>query len=120
MDHRSAAPFDQAQTPEDIHWLRESIQSSRTSDLPAELDSSMDAFFIFRCVREEDRIVDFEFLFLNESAEEMISRGKQQVVGKCLREVIPTHRLSGILDLYKQVMKTGRSLVDEFAVNVPG
>ncbi|HEY0759943.1 MAG TPA: histidine kinase dimerization/phosphoacceptor domain -containing protein, partial [Acidisarcina sp.] len=47
-------------------------------------------------------------------------RGKQQVVGKCLREVIPTHRLSGILDLYKQVMKTGRSLVDEFAVNVPG
>jgi signal transduction histidine kinase len=80
-------------------------------------EGSLDAFFIFRSIRNEmGQITDFEFIDLNTRAEKLIAMPKEKVIGRGLCELIPINRTGGIFDKYVRVVETGETLDEEFCV----
>ena len=80
-------------------------------------ESSMDAFFICRAVRDaEGCIEDFIFTYLNPSVENLISIPLDILLGGRMCEFMPVHRASGLFDMYCRVVDTGDPLAVEFAV----
>lgn len=79
--------------------------------------ANLDAFFIFRSVRDEKgQITDFEFVDLNKSAENMIRTSKEKMIGQKLCEVTPINRTAGFFDKYVHVVETGETLDEEFPI----
>ena len=86
----------------------------------AAVEGSLDAFFIFQSVRDEGgQIVDFTFVELNSNAEKMISRRKEEVIGKRLCELIPINRTDGFFEKYVRVVETQEVLEEEFPLSSP-
>lgn len=86
----------------------------------ATLEGSLDAFFIFQSVRDEEgQIVDFAFVELNSNGEKMISRRKEEVIGKRLCELIPINRTEGFFEKYLRVVETQEVLEEEFPISSP-
>ena len=82
-------------------------------------EGSLDAFFIFRSVRDEkEQITDFEFVDLNSSAENMIGMPRKKVIGQRLCELIPINRTGGFFEKYVRVVETGETLDEEFPIAV--
>ena len=80
-------------------------------------EGSLDAFCIFRSVRNEmGQIIDFEFVDLNARAEKLIAMPKEKVIGQRLCELIPINRTGGFFDKYVRVVETGETLDEEFSV----
>jgi signal transduction histidine kinase len=80
-------------------------------------EGSLDAFFIFRSIRNEmGKITDFEFVDLNARAEKLIAMPKEKVIGQKLCELIPINRTGGFFDKYVRVVETGETLDEEFCV----
>ena len=82
-------------------------------------EGSLDAFFLFRSVRDEKRqITDFEFVDLNKSAEKMLGMSRKKVIGEKLCELIPINRTGGFFEKYVRVVETGETLDEEFSIAV--
>lgn len=80
-------------------------------------EGALDAFFIFRSLRNQTgAIIDFEFLYLNSSGEKLIGLNREQVIGKMLCELIPINRIGGFFEKYVQVVETGKTLEEEFPI----
>ncbi|MEC4983926.1 MAG: response regulator [Oscillatoria sp. PMC 1068.18] len=91
------------------HQLQES-----QSLLASVLDSSLDGVAAFAAIRDSaGKISDFRWLLLNPTAEKIIGRKKQQLVGKKLLESLPGHQRTGLLELYISVVETGESQEEE-------
>jgi PAS domain S-box-containing protein len=88
---------------------RERAKSERRFQASIEIVSS--AFGILTAVREEGRIVDFEYAYLNEAASRSLGQPAAQIVGKRLCELLPEIRTTDLFELYQRVVETGESLV---------
>jgi PAS domain S-box-containing protein len=86
----------------------------------AAVEGSLDAFFIFQSVRDEaGEIVDFAFVELNSNGEKLISRRKEEVIGKRLCELIPLNRADDFFEKYVRVVETQEVLEEEFPISSP-
>jgi signal transduction histidine kinase len=83
----------------------------------AAAEGSLDAFFIFKSLRDRKKqITDFEFVDLNSSGENMIRMPRKKAIGQRLCELIPINRTGGFFEKYVRVVETGERLDEEFPI----
>ena len=81
-------------------------------------ENSMDALYICDTVRgATGEIEDFVFTYLNSNVEKMASLSRSAMLGRKMCEVLSVNRTSCLFDLYKQVVLTGKPLVEEFPID---
>lgn len=111
-----------------IAALRDEAEQKRTQaalitaedHFRAVAEASLDALFILKSVRgKHEEILDFEFIDLNPSAEQMLSMARGEVIGQKLCELIPASRTVGFFDRYVAVVNTGTPLDEEFSIDIP-
>jgi diguanylate cyclase (GGDEF)-like protein len=75
------------------------------------LDSLLDPHVVLRAVRDDrDRITDFVFVEANDAACRYNRLSREQLLGRRIMELLPSHGATGLLDMYRRVIETGRSL----------
>src|SRR5947208_2130303 len=85
------------------------------------LDAIDEAFFRMGAVRERTgRIVDFDYQYCNRTALTLLERRREDVVGRRLLELFPSHATNGLFDAYVRVVETGEPLRYEFAFDEGG
>ncbi|WP_052672272.1 diguanylate cyclase domain-containing protein [Aliterella atlantica] len=73
------------------------------------LNSSIDGVMAFKSVRDErGKIIDFEWLLINSTAEAITRRDRHSLIGKRLLAEMPGNRHEGLFDLYVQVVETNQ------------
>jgi diguanylate cyclase (GGDEF)-like protein len=82
----------------------------------AVLDSLLDPHILLRAVRDgHGRIIDFIFAEANEAACAYNRLPREKYIGRRLLELLPAHSASGLFDLYRRAIETGRPLaLDDF------
>ncbi len=102
-------------------WKEEAFQHQET--LRKVLDASVDGVQYFRARRDNSgTILDFEYVFQNRVASDIIGLSESEVLGRGLLEVLPGHRdvipeyKKSLFELYTEVVETGnaRSLLFHF------
>lgn len=80
------------------------------------IESMLDPFVLFMAIRDDaGRIVDFEYTFANDAACRENRVQSQQLVGRRLLDLLPSHAESGLFEAYVDVVETGEPLVmDDF------
>jgi diguanylate cyclase (GGDEF)-like protein len=74
----------------------------------AAAESSLDDFYIFDGVPDASgRIVDFRFRYINPNAERRLNTRRETLLGKILTEVRPFMITSGLIEHYREVVRTG-------------
>jgi len=91
--------------------LRESEQRFRSI-----VDSSPDAFFMVRAIREQRRIVNFVFEYINSHGAELITSPADKALGKKLTDVFPGERPKEFISKYAAVIESGTSLSEDYHV----
>lgn len=84
--------------------------------LRAMMDSLIDPHVILRAVRDPSgRITDFVFTDANDAACRYNRMSRRQLLGRHLMELLPAHAATGLLDMYRRVIDSGRPLdLDDF------
>ncbi|MFB2917389.1 ATP-binding protein [Aerosakkonema funiforme] len=84
--------------------LRQSEERFRISQ-----ELSLDAFTLLRSIRNEaGTIVDFEWIYVNPKAAEILKRSASQLTGQRLLEVLPGNKMnSELFERYVRVVETG-------------
>ncbi|WP_221312790.1 GGDEF domain-containing protein [Granulicella aggregans] len=81
-------------------------------------ENNLDDFYIFEGIFDAaGEIVDFRFGFINLAAERRLRTPREQFLGKVLSEVRPYAVSSGVLERYKEVVRTGVPYVDEIFID---
>src|SRR3954453_1689821 len=89
--------------------------------LSAFLDAIDEAFFRMGAVRDATgRIVDFEYQYCNRTALALLGRRREDVLGRRLLELFPSHVTNGLFDSSARVVETGEPLRYEFAFDERG
>lgn len=74
----------------------------------AAAESSLDDFYIFDGVPDASgTIVDFRFSYINPNAERRLTVRRETLLGKILTEVRPFMISSGLIEKYREVVRTG-------------
>jgi diguanylate cyclase (GGDEF)-like protein len=74
----------------------------------ASAESSLDDFYIFDGVPDASgEIVDFRFSYINPNAERRLNTRRESLLGKILTEVRPFMITSGLIEKYREVVRTG-------------
>ncbi|MGB7890582.1 MAG: PAS domain S-box protein [Microcoleus sp.] len=81
---------------------------------------SLDGFNVFRSIRDESTIVDFEWEYVNPAAAKIQQHTPEELIGKRLLQVLPGHKDSSLFDRYVQVVETGIPLDTEIYYNREG
>ncbi|MEP6545232.1 PAS domain S-box protein [Microcoleus vaginatus GB1-A2] len=81
---------------------------------------SLDGFNVFRSIRDESTIVDFEWEYVNPAAAKMQHRTPEELTGKRLLQVLPGAKDNNLFDRYVQVVETGIPLDTEIYYNSEG
>jgi diguanylate cyclase (GGDEF)-like protein len=77
----------------------------------ATLDSLFDPHVLLRAVRDQrGRITDFVFTDANDAACRYNRLSRRQLLGRHLMELLPAHASTGLLDLYRRALESGRPL----------
>ncbi len=83
-------------------------------------EASLDALFILNSLRNENgKVVDFEFVHVNSQAEQLMEINRQELIGKCLCEVLPVYRSSGMFDKFARVPDDGQPVKGEVEMDCP-
>lgn len=107
----------------DITELKAAQADVQTSKdlLASVLSSSLDGIYAFEAVRDEaGALVDFEWILVNERAEELMGRSADALLGAHLLEQMPGARDSGLFDEYVRVVETGAPFEHESYFNYDG
>ncbi len=73
-------------------------------------DNSINGIMVFRAVRDaENRIVDFEWVMCNRKAGEITGMPAEELVGKCVLQVMPETLNDDLFAQYVQVIETGKT-----------
>ena len=84
----------------------------------AAAESSLDDFYIFDGIPDSSgKIVDFRFSYLNPNSERRLDRSREQLVGKVLTEVRPFMITSGLIEVYREVVRTGVPFTGEVFID---
>jgi PAS domain S-box-containing protein len=84
-------------------------------------DRSPDGMMIFRSMRDPTgHIVDFEWLYVNSSAGDIVGRRPEDLLGKRLLVEMPGNRAEGLFDIYVQVVERGEPHAHEFSYRHEG
>ncbi|MGA5304193.1 SpoIIE family protein phosphatase [Nucisporomicrobium flavum] len=78
------------------------------ADLLAMLDADQQGWVLARAVRDDDRIIDFEIVYLNEAGSRLSGYPRDELVGGRYRELWPETVHDGTLALYCEVVETRR------------
>ncbi|MEG4217841.1 PAS domain S-box protein [Microcoleus sp. Pol14C6] len=81
---------------------------------------SLDGFNVFRSIRDESTIVDFEWEYVNPAAAKIQQSTPEELIGKRLLQVLPGHKDNNLFDRYVEVIETGISLDTEIYYNSEG
>ena len=74
----------------------------------AAAESSLDDFYIFDGVPDSSgKIVDFRFAYINPNAERRLNSSRENLIGRVLTEVRPFMVSSGLIESYREVVRTG-------------
>lgn len=85
------------------------------------LDSADDGIILFAVSRDEQgKIDDFQYNFLNRSAERIIGKSKDEITGRKLLEVFPAHRESGLFDAYARAIDNHKVFRTEWFYEADG
>ncbi len=101
---------------EDITERKRAEEERRASDERFRIaqDMSPDGFTILRPIRNaQDRVIDFTWVYENESIARLNGTDPQKVVGQRLLELFPGHRGTKFLKAYIQVAESGKSITFE-------
>ena len=80
----------------------------------AAAESSLDDFYIFDGIPDATgRIVDFRFSYINPNAERRLNVPRETLLGKVLTEVRPFMVSSGLIEHYREVVRTGKPFITE-------
>src|SRR4051812_30294309 len=92
-----------------------------TEQLHASLEVLEEALFQMGAVRDDaGRILDFEYKYCNRAALSLLGRHREDVVGRRLLELFPSHATNGLFDAYVRVTETSEPLRYEFAFDENG
>jgi PAS domain S-box-containing protein len=91
--------------------LRESEERFRNV-----VETTPDAFYMLRALRNQKQIVDFLFEYINERGAELITVSAAECIGKKLSEVVPSERLALYVAKYAKVIESGKPMQDEYHV----
>lgn len=84
----------------------------------AAAESSLDDFYIFDGVLDTSgRTVDFRFSYINPNAERRLHVRREELVGKILTEVRPFMIASGLIEKYREVVRTGEPYTCEVFID---
>jgi PAS domain S-box-containing protein len=84
-------------------------------------EASPDGFAVFEAKRDAaGHIVDFTWTYVNEAAARISRRPRDELLGRCLLEVHPGTRDSGLFERFVQVIETGEPWVSEMAYRYEG
>jgi len=68
------------------------------------LDSSINSVIVLKTLKnDKEEVVDFEYVLLNKSAEQVLGISKESLIGKKITEHYPQCREAGLLDFYTEV-----------------
>jgi len=86
-----------------------------------ELEALDEAILRLGAVRDQaGRIADFRYEHCNRAALSALGRGPDEVLGRGLLELYPSHRTNGLFDTYAQVAETAYPLRREFEFDENG
>jgi len=89
--------------------------------LRSSLEALGEALFRMTAVRDEaGRVVDFTYEYCNRAALEVLGRRREDVLGRRLLELFPSHRTNGLFEAYARVTDTGEPLRYEFSFDEGG
>ncbi len=101
----------------DIRKDTATAQSEHARFLAA-AESTIDDFYIFEGVPDASgKIVDFRFSYINPNAERRLRTPRESLVGKILTEVRPFMIKSGLIEKYREVVRTGKPFTTEVFVD---
>ncbi|WP_305822683.1 bifunctional diguanylate cyclase/phosphodiesterase [Massilia brevitalea] len=84
-------------------------------------EGSLDAFCVFRTVRDARGLVhDFEIEATNSAAEKVFGLTSEQLRGRCLCELLPHYRDNGIFDDFVLVASSGQAREGEWLATARG
>ncbi|MDX1454255.1 MAG: EAL domain-containing protein [Gammaproteobacteria bacterium] len=85
------------------------------------LEGALDGTYILAPITDDEgTITDFRFVYINQAGYNLLSLGKEELIGKGLCETIPMNRTEGHFEMYKKVFETGEPSQLEFqADNAP-
>jgi len=84
----------------------------------ASVESSLDDFYIFDGIPDASgQIVDFRFAYINPNAERRLNVKRESLLGKVLTEVRPYMISSGLIEKYREVVRTGVPLACEVFID---
>jgi len=97
------------------------LLADKEQDPPSSIEDLDESFFQMKAVRNaRGRIVDFEYQYCNAAALAVLGRRREEVVGRHLLELFPSHDTDGLFDAYVQVTETGEGLRYEFSFDDGG
>jgi diguanylate cyclase (GGDEF)-like protein len=99
--------------------MRLSTRSSPRADRFRDAaENTVDDFYLFEGVPDDTgQIVDFLFAYINPAAERRLRTPRDQFLGRLLSEVRPYATSSGVLERYKEVVRTGIPYIDEIFID---
>lgn len=85
------------------------------------LDHSLDGIMAFASIRnEQGEIIDFKWILANFISSQTLGRGRENLIGSNLLDVVPDANNMGLFEIYKQVVVTGVSRQFERDFNLRG
>jgi len=103
------------------NFAAETTAADAEEQLGAFLEAIDEACFRMGAVRDAaGRIADFEYQYCNRTALTLLDRRREEVIGRRLLDLFPSHRTNGLFDAYAQVVESGESLRYEFAFDEGG
>lgn len=108
----------------DLTILRKTEAALRHSQQQFQIaqELSLDAFTVLRSVRDASgAIADFEWVYANPKAGELLGRSPENLVGQRLLTILPGNKApGGIFDQYVQVIETGQAQDSEIFYDADG
>lgn len=84
----------------------------------ASMESSLDDFYIFDGIADSSgQTVDFRFSYINPNAQRRLNIRREELLGKTLTEVRPYMISSGLIEKYREVVRTGVPLACEVYID---
>ena len=108
---------DQKRREDSMRAMQAALQEERDR-LYAAAESSLDALFFCEAIRDASGWVeDFVFTYLNSNVEKLVSLPRGKLLGGRMCELLPITLASGLLEKYKDVVETGKPLIEELAID---